>query len=90
MENIKVNDGGGLYDNIGLIDTLIVDCNELLRAAFSGQYVRFSSIIVGMTQKLANLKNGVSNDMDALKKQLDDLRRFVDDINAAEGGNTDV
>lgn len=84
MEKIKVNDGGGLYDNVGLIDTLIVDCNELLRAAFSGQYVRFSSIIVGMAKKLANLKEGVSNDTDALKKQLAELQRFVDDINGAE------
>ena len=85
-DEIKVNDGGGLYDNLGLIDTLTVDCNELLKALASGQYVHFAVVIVDMVQKLANLRNGVKADTEALKKQLEEYKRLIDDINSGKGG----
>lgn len=87
MENdVKLNDGGGLYDNIGLIDTLTVDCNDILKALASGQYIQFAVLIVGMVQKLGNLRNGVKNDRESLLKQLEEYKRLIDDINSGKGG----
>lgn len=64
-QEIPVNDGGGLFDYAGLIDTLLVDCNELPNALFNGKNVRFCALVVGMVQKLARLKEGVKNDLQA-------------------------
>lgn len=82
-DEIKVNDGGGLFDSIGLIESLIVDCNDLPKALFSGQNVLFCRLIVGMVQKLANLKQGVKNDTESLKKRISELEnpeRGVDNV----------
>ena len=84
-QEIPANDGSGLYDNLGLIDTLTVDCNELIKALVSGQYVHFSVVVVGMVQKLANLRNGVKNDTESLQKQLEEYKRLIDDINSGKG-----
>ena len=91
MDNeVKVNDGGGLYDNIGLIDSMIVDCNALVKDLFDGQFIRFCSRLSGIGQKLLNLKEGVQHDTESLRKEINDLRRFIKDINAAESGAEDV
>ena len=74
MEEFKVNDGNGLMDNIGLIESLIVDCNDLPKSLISGQYVLFCNRIVQMVQKLANLKQGVSNDLQSRDKTIAELR----------------
>ena len=74
MDEVKVNDGGGLYDNIGLIDTLIVDMNSLVRRVVSGEYVGFCTTVVSMVQRLANLKVGIQNDMNSLKEQIEELK----------------
>ena len=73
-ENPPVNDGGGLYDSIGLIDTLIVDCNDLPKALFDGQNVRFCGLVVQMVQKLAQLKEGVKNDLESAYRRIDELQ----------------
>lgn len=77
-EKIPVNDGGGLLDNIGLIESLIVDCNDLPKALVSGQYVLFCNRIVQMVQKLANLKQGVSNDLQSKDKIIAELRDLLE------------
>ena len=74
-EEIPVNDGGGLYDYAGLIDTLLVDCNELPSALFNGKNVRFCALVVGMVQKLAQLKEGVRNDLQAREKLIEEYRK---------------
>ena len=90
MEKVNVNDGKGLYDNIGLIETLIVDCERVMKALVSGEYMRFSALMVGMVQKLNNLRDGVKSDTESLQKQVKELQRLLDDINAAERGSDNV
>ena len=80
MSEIPVNDGGGLYDSQGLIDTLIVDCNELGRFMVSGQYVGFCAKLVEMVQKLSRLKNGVASDLKSKDEIIADLKRHNNDL----------
>ena len=80
VEGIPLNDGGGLMDNLGLIDSLIVDCNDIPRALFEGQNVRFCALIVGMAQKLSNLKEGIKNDTDAMRERIVELHRQNEEL----------
>lgn len=70
VKGIPMNDGGGLYDCYGLIDSVIVDCNELTRAIAAGEYVKYCGMIVEMVQKLSQLKKGIKNDFDAMKERI--------------------
>ena len=76
-----VNDGKGLMDNEGLIDSLIVDVNDQLKLIISGQYVAFCSKSVEIVKKLAMLRNGVVNEKGNMKKQIEDLVRLNDELN---------
>lgn len=78
---MNVNDGKGLFDNLGLIDTLIVDCNELTKDLVSGKYVQYCAKIVEMIQKLSNLRNGVKADSEAQQEEIAALQKLLDDIN---------
>lgn len=90
MDDIKVNDGGGLWDNAGLCDTLTVSCNDLLREICAGRYVGFAALIVDMVQRLSNLKKGIEAERADFEKQIAELRKLLDDINNAEGGDNNV
>jgi hypothetical protein len=78
--NITVNDGKGLYDNEGLCDSLILDCNNAVKSLTGGNYVQFCGIIVQMVKKLANLKEGIKNDMDSMRKQVAELEKLIDSL----------
>jgi hypothetical protein len=79
-EKMPVNDGGGLYDNEGLCDTLISDLNNLVKMMANGQYIQFCAVVTGMAQKLLNLKNGIKDDMDAMKEKVEELKRTNDSL----------
>ena len=78
--DITVNDGKGLYDNEGLCDSLIIDCNNAVKNLANGNYVQFCGVIVQMVQKLANLKEGIRNDLDSMKKKVEELKRENDEL----------
>lgn len=81
-EEIKVNDGGGLYDSVGLIDSLIIDCNDLPKKLMEGQYIHFCAKLCEMVQKLDRLKGGVKADMDAKDILIKELRSINDTMAA--------
>jgi len=83
---IKVNDGGGLMDNLGMIDSLIVDCEKGMKALLAGSPLEYAAITVEMVKKLGLLKAGVKNDTEGLQRQVDDLKRLLE----AEGGQEDA
>lgn len=74
-KNIKVNDGKGLLDNLGLIDSLIVDCDTLVDILMKGKghRVAFCTKIIEMVQKLSNLRTGVENDYNSILNQLNEF-----------------
>lgn len=80
MNEIDVNDGGGLFDNLGLIDTLIVDCNDSVRLLTTGNYVAYCSKVVEMVQKLSRLRSGVESDLRSKDEVINDLRRLNNDL----------
>lgn len=82
LNDLKVNDGNGLLDNEGLIDSLTVNCSDLVKALTTGQYVMFCSIVVNMVQKLSCLKEGIRNDIESREKCIADLQRLCDELTA--------
>lgn len=77
---IPVNDGGGLFDNLGLIDSLILDCNEAAKFLVTGNYIAWCNHVVNMVQKLSNLKTGIKAEMDSKDEQINQLRKFSNDL----------
>ena len=81
----------GLYTNSELVDTIIVDLNNLLKLQINGQFVGACNVVTQMTQKLLNLKTGIDNDLkskdkviEALKNELRAAGQEVVDIPAEE------
>jgi len=81
---IKVNDGGGLMDNLGMIDSLIVDCEKGMKALLAGSPLEYAAITVQMVKKLGLLKAGVRNDTEDLKKQIRELRKLLQEERGQE------
>lgn len=78
--DVKVNDGGGLFDSNGLIDTLIVDCETIMKLLFAGNGIGFCAKLVEMVQKLSNLRKGVKSEKDSLQEQLEVYIRENEDL----------
>ena len=78
QEMPPVNDGGGLYDNAGLCDTLIADCNNLVKQAVSGNYLACCNTVVQMVRKLGNLKKGITDDLASKDQIIEELKRMND------------
>lgn len=77
-ERIPVNDGGGLHDNIGFIDSLTVDCNDLTRLLMTGHYVAFCAKVVEMVKKLSLLREGVQRDIEDRERQIKELQQQIE------------
>lgn len=77
---IKVNNGKGLYDNEGLIDTLLIDTNNLLKHLINGQTIAFCDLVHSIAVRLNNLKQGIRNENEAKDKEIAELRRVNDEL----------
>lgn len=78
MSNPKINDGGGLWDNIGVCDKGIALCNAALKDLVSGQYLAFVNKVEQVAQIFANLKKGIKADVDSLNAKVEELKRTND------------
>ena len=78
--DLTVNDGKGLMDNEGVCDSLLLDLNNLPKVLMTGQYIQFCTLVVSMSQKLLNLKKGITNDMQSMKDKVEELKRMNDDL----------
>ena len=77
----------GLLTNSELVDTLIVDLNNLVKEYSNGQYIQACCYITQMSQKLLNLRKSIDSDLksrdeciEALKRELRAAGREVVDI----------
>lgn len=75
-KKIPVNDGKGLYNNIGLCDTLKEDLNNLIKQAVAGQFLQCSAIVFTMTQKINNLKKGIADDLKSKDEIIEELKQI--------------
>ena len=78
-EEMKVNDGGGLYDSAGFTDTIIMDCNNVVKQLVSGNYIAFCNGMAEIVKKLALLKDGTEKEKEDLKKQIGELREQLEE-----------
>lgn len=80
IDGITVNDGNGLMDNEGLIDSLIVDCNSAVQRIVGGNYIAWCNTMVSMVQKLANLKKGIAEETEDMRHQISELEKLNREI----------
>lgn len=64
----------GLLNKDDVIDSLIVDCNMLVKELVDGNYIKFCSNVVEMVSKLANLKKAMHADIDNLQETIQLLK----------------
>ena len=76
-----------MITNSELIDSIIKDCNESVKAVASGQYILWCSYISNIAIKLNNLKSGVEKEIanrnetiEKLKESLRNAGQTVEDM----------
>lgn len=81
----------GILTNAELVDTLIVDLNNLPKQLLAGQFIQACAIVTQMGQKLINLRKGIADDLkykderiEQLKEQLRNLGAEVTDMTPDE------
>ena len=81
----------GIYTNVELIDSIILDLNNLPKEVCNGQFIRACTLVSQMGQKLAALRKGVPEDIankdktiETLKEQLRNAGCNVEDMTLAE------
>ena len=77
---MTINDGKGLYDNVGMCDSLTNDLNTLVKDIASGQYIQFCVKVTEMTAKLQNLKKGIADDLASKDQTIEELKRINDEL----------
>ena len=64
----------GIMNNVELVDSLLNDLNEALKAQATGQHVKACAIFTGIAQKLINLKAGIESDMKSKDETIEALK----------------
>lgn len=65
----------GLLTNKELINSIINDLNEYLKAQASGQMLQAAAIMAGVSQKLLNLYKTVDDDLKNRDETIDSLKQ---------------
>ena len=79
-----------MMDNIGLIDSIIVDLNAAIGALHTGQSILFCSMIGGIGQKLAALKKGVQDDEKSKDISIETLKAQLRALSNNDGQGDDL
>ena len=77
---VTVNDGHGLLDNEGLIESMIIDVNDLMKCMAAGQYIRYADITIKMVQKLKNLKKSMKEELIDRENQIEELKHLNNEL----------
>lgn len=79
-EEVTVNDGNGLYDNVGMCDVIATDINSLIRILFGGNMIQFCQKVSEIATKLSNLKQGIKSDLASKDRVIEELKRINDEL----------
>lgn len=63
-----------MYTNSELIDSVLDDLNNALKAQASGQYVQGCIIVSTIAQKLVNLRKTIDNDLKDQERTINELK----------------
>ena len=80
MSDLNVNDGKGLYDSEGMCDSLVNDCNTLVKHICTGNYILFCNLVSQMVVKLSNLQKGIKADITSKDEKIEELKRMNDSL----------
>ena len=80
IQGATVNDGKGLYDNDGLLETLITDLNKLPKLLIDGQFIATCDLIAKMAQKIMNVRKGIKAEKDDYEWKIEDLKRLNNEL----------
>ena len=80
MSDLNVNDGKGLYDSEGMCDSLVNDCNTLVKHICTGNYILFCNLVSQMVIKLSNLQKGIKADITSKDEKIEELKRMNDSL----------
>ena len=83
--DIKYNNGNGIFDNVGICDKGIELCNDALKELFSGQYLLFVNRVEQIAQLFNNLKSGIQSDMASLAEKIEELKRMNESLEKQTG-----
>lgn len=87
MRNIKVNDGNGLFDNVGMCDVIASGLNNAVRSLISGNAIQFCLRVSEITTQLSNLKQGIKDDLASKDQTIEELKRINDELLKAKDGD---
>ena len=67
----------GLYTNSELVDSIILDLNNLPKELIDGQFIQACSLITQMSQKLINLRKTIDSDLKSRDKTIENLKAEI-------------
>jgi len=67
----------GLYTNSELVDSIILDLNNLPKELIDGQFIQGCSLIAQMSQKLINLRQTIDSDLKSRDKTIESLKAEI-------------
>ena len=76
VNGLPVNDGNGIYDNDGLLETVLTDFNNLVKNMANGNYLLFCALIVQMVKKITNVRDGIKKELASKDKQIEELKQI--------------
>ena len=77
----------GLYSNSELLESLVIDLNNVIKEQMNGQYIKACGIIVQMSQKLINLRKTIDSDLNNRNHTIELLK---EEIRSLGGEMTDI
>ena len=77
---MTVNDGKGLFDNVGMCDVIASGLNNAVRSLISGNAIQFCQRVSEITTQLLNLKQGIKDDLASKDQTIEELKRINDEL----------
>ena len=74
INGVPINDGKGLYDNDGILETVIMDCNNAIKSLTEGNYISFCNIMVQIVRKISNVRDGIKAEDERKQRQIEELK----------------
>lgn len=58
-----------------IIDSIILDCNNLAKHLFSGEYIAFCGLLTQIVRKMMQLRETIKTELEIKNKIIDEMKR---------------